>query len=75
MFWTKYVDLCNKNDESPNAVAAKCGVKSTGTVSGWKKGAMPRDKVLFAIAEYFAVPVEYFLEDEKKPAEKGELDD
>lgn len=71
MFWTKFSELCHSRGESPNAVAAKVGVKSTGTVSGWKKGAVPRDGVLSAIASYFDVPVSYFSEEEKKPAPRG----
>lgn len=73
MFWTKFSELCHSRGESPNAVAAKVGVKSTGTVSGWKKGALPRDGVLSAIASYFDVPVSYFSEEEKKPTENSEL--
>lgn len=73
MFWTKFSELCHSRGESPNAVAAKVGVKSTGTVSGWKKGAVPRDGVLSAIASYFDVPVSYFSEEEKRPAIEGEL--
>lgn len=71
MFWTKFSELCHSRGEAPNAVAAKVGVKSTGTVSGWKKGAMPRDGVLSAIAAYFDVPVLYFSEENEKPAPDG----
>lgn len=73
MFWTKYSELCHAKGEAPNYVAAKVGVKSTGTVSGWKKGAMPRDGVLFAIAEYFNVPVDYFSEKEMPAPDGNEL--
>ena len=73
MFWTKFVALCHSRGEAPNTVAANVGVKSSGTVSGWKKGAMPRDGVLTAIADYFDVPTSYFLENEKKPTVDGEL--
>lgn len=72
MFWTKFSELCHSRGEAPNAVAAKVGVKSTGTVSGWKKGAMPRDGVLSAIAAYFNVPVSCFSENEEKPAPIGD---
>lgn len=76
MFWTKFSELCHTRGEAPNAVAAKVGVKSTGTVSGWKKGAMPRDGVLAALAAYFDVPVSYFFENKKEPAplSENELD-
>lgn len=75
MFWTKFVALCHNRGEAPNTVAANVGVKSSGTVSGWKKGAMPRDGILVAIADYFDVPTSYFLENENKPTAAGELTD
>lgn len=49
-------------------MAAKCGVTSTGTVSGWKNGALPRQKFLDAIATYFNVSVDELLSDKKIPA-------
>ena len=66
MFWEHYVDLCNRTGEAPNTVAAKCGVKSTGTVTGWSNGAKPRPGVLKRIADYFGVTVDYLLENEEK---------
>ena len=70
MFWTRFINLCAKIGEAPNAVAAKCGVKSTGTVSGWKNGAMPRYSILLKLSEYFGVSYEYLIgeENENKPA-------
>ena len=59
MFWTRFMSLCTERNEAPNVVAAKCGVKSTGTVTGWKKGAMPRESILNRLADYFGVSVEY----------------
>lgn len=76
MFWKNFVDLCSKTGESPNAVAAIAGVKSSGTVTGWKKGAIPRDKVLFKIADHFGVDVSDLIGDgqkEKPPDGNGEL--
>lgn len=69
MFWENYISLCNKIGKAPNVVAAECGVKSTGTVTGWKNGAMPRDNILLALAKYFDVSVEWLKGEtnEKKP--------
>lgn len=69
MFWENYILLCNKIGKAPNVVAAECGVKSTGTVTGWKNGAMPRDNILLALAKYFDVSVEWLKGEtnEKKP--------
>lgn len=75
MFWTIFMRLCTEKKESPNSVASKCGVKSTGTVSGWKKGAMPRESILNQLADYFGVSVDYLLtgeETKKAPTETGE---
>ena len=76
MFWETYVGLCNKVGKSPNAVAAACGVKSSGTVTGWSNGATPRRPVLKRIADYFGVTVEYLSgeaeEQNKKPLINGD---
>lgn len=59
MFWTRFIELCNEVGQSPNAVAAACGVKSSGTVTGWSKGASPRAPVLHKLAQYFHVSADY----------------
>jgi len=75
MFWERYVDLCNQNGEAPNVVAAKCGVKSTGTVTGWSNGAKPRAGVLKRISDYFGVSISYLLgEEEKAPPKNGDAE-
>ena len=66
MFWDNFVRLCNQAGKYPNTVAAEVGVKSTGTVMGWKSGANPRQTVLLKLADYFGVTVEYLLTGEQK---------
>lgn len=62
MFWTNYEYLCRKIDKSPNYVASQIGVKSSGTVTAWKrKNALPRQSVLLKVAEYFNVTVDELL--------------
>lgn len=61
MFWTRFIELCNKAGKSPNAVAAACGVKSSGTVTGWRNGSVPRTTVLHKMADYFNVTADYLL--------------
>lgn len=68
MFWDNFVRLCNQAGKYPNAVAAEVGVKSSGTVTGWKNGANPRQTVLLKLAEYFGVTVDYLLTGEKEKA-------
>lgn len=68
MFWSRYVDLCDKIGKAPNVVAAEVGVKSSGTVTGWKNGAKPRDGVLQKLSVYFGVSVEYLTGEQKNTA-------
>ena len=78
MFWRRYANLCEAVGKAPNVVAAEVGVKSSGTVTGWKNGAIPRPSVLAKLAEYFGVSV-YELTGEKKekpiPEDGERLDD
>lgn len=78
MFWDVYTRLCAKDGKAPNVIAREvCGVKSTGTVTGWKNGATPRNNVLGQLSEYFGVSVDYLLtgeEQKEKPSTAGEID-
>lgn len=73
MFWENYSELCKQKNISPNKAAAEIGV-SSGSVTAWKNGRLPRSAVLVRIAEYFSVSVEDLLSKKEKPAETGELD-
>ena len=53
MFWTNFERLCRAIGEPPNTVAANCGASSSGTVTGWKKGATPRPKIVNNLIAYF----------------------
>lgn len=64
MFWSTYVELCNSVNKAPNKVAAELGITS-GTATKWKNGAVPQDRTIKKIADYFGVSVEYL---------KGETD-
>ena len=74
MFWKIFIDLCAKNDISPNAVAKKLSI-SSGAVTRWKNGATPNDVTLKKIANYFNVSVDYLLNDnsESKGSPPGEI--
>lgn len=60
MFWKTFIELCNKKGVAPNFVAKILGF-STGTVTWWKKGRLPRDTALLKLSEYFGVSVDYLL--------------
>ena len=72
MFWENFVELCSQNGTSPNAVAAQLG-KSSGSVTAWKNGTVPRETTLKKIADYFSVTVDRLIYDqkEKSPTPEG----
>lgn len=78
MFWNNFEALCAKKGVSYNAAAADVGVRSSGTVTGWKNGAKPRGPVLKRLADYFGVTVEELTgeapEQKEKPSTTGEID-
>lgn len=76
MFWNNFEALCAKKGVSYNAAAADVGVRSSGTVTGWKNGAKPRGPVLKRLADYFGVTVEELTgeEQKEKPSTAGEID-
>lgn len=77
MFWNNFEALCAEKGVSYNAAAADVGVKSSGTVTGWKNGAKPRGPVLKRLADYFDVTVEELTgenEQKEKPSTAGEID-
>ncbi len=57
MFWQQFTSLCAAVGKAPNVVAAEVGIKSSGTVTGWKNGAIPRASVLTKLSDYFDVSV------------------
>ena len=70
MFWENYLRLCNEVGKYPNTVAAEIGVKSSGTVTGWSKGSLPRQNILIKIADYFGVSVSDLLSGHQISAEE-----
>lgn len=77
MFKKIFIDLCNKNKESPSSVCKKVGI-APATFSCWTDDSVPRRATLQRIADYFGVTVNYLLgaEQEKKAytaAEKSNL--
>lgn len=79
MFWNNFEALCAKKGVSYNAAAADVGVRSSGTVTGWKNGAKPRGPVLKRLADYFGVTVEELTgeapeqKEKPTPSEESEL--
>lgn len=69
MFWSVFVDLCAKRGVSPNAVAKELTL-SSGSVTSWKGGAIPRPTTIKRIADYFGVSPDLFLEKTDDPGIK-----
>lgn len=53
-FYQWFVASCVCIDQSPSFVARKIGISST-TVSHWKEGAVPSEKTILKIADYFGI--------------------
>lgn len=60
MFKKKFIDLCNKSNQSPTYVCKKIGL-SNAAFSQWSDNSMPRQATLQKISDYFGVSVDYFL--------------
>lgn len=71
MFYHNYVDLCNKRNISPSAAAEDMGFHRSD-VTRWSKGSQPRQATLQKIADYFGVPVQELMGEEKTPIQKDE---
>ena len=67
MFYFRYVDLCNRINKSPSAVAEELGFKRS-SVTRWANNSAPRQATLQKIADYFGVTVEYLKGEETKNA-------
>lgn len=61
-FYDRYASLCAERGFSGQSreMFDIAGV-TTGTISGWKRGAEPRPAVLVRLAKYFGVSVDYLL--------------
>ena len=60
--YEKFEELLRKNDTTPYRVSKATGI-ATATLSDWKNGrSKPKVDKLKILADYFGVPIEYFLE-------------
>lgn len=69
--YKKFEELCNKKNITAYRVSNATGV-ATSTLSMWKQGKyVPKINKIQKIAEYFDVPISYFLviEQEEKKGE------
>lgn len=73
MFWDRFYNLCLDQKTKPNPVAKELNI-SSGAVTQWKQGVIPKGDILIKIAQYFNVSTDYLLglTDEKQPFVKDE---
>ena len=68
--YNKFLKLLEKHNLTAYRVAKDTGI-SPVVFSEWKKGkSKPKVDKLMVLADYFNIPVSYFLEDTKEPAQK-----
>ena len=60
IFFQRFYELCRRNGTSPNAIREELGA-SSGSITAWKQGALPRPAMVAKIADYFGVTVDYLL--------------
>lgn len=61
-FYDRYVELCSMHDLKPQCPEMiRVTEVSSGAISGWKKGSLPKGDVLCRLANYFNVTTDYLL--------------
>jgi transcriptional regulator with XRE-family HTH domain len=61
-FYERYEALCQEHGMKPqNPKMQEIVEASSGTISGWKKGVMPKTETVIRIAKYFEVTTDYLL--------------
>lgn len=60
MFYERLKVLCKKKGTSVTALSKKLGL-SSGNVTNWKNGRMPKTDIALKIANYLNVSVEYLM--------------
>lgn len=69
--WDKFKKLCDEKGVKPNNVAKIVGIAS-GTITNWKNGkCVPKIDKLRKVADYFNVPLYYFLNENELPTVDG----
>ena len=65
-FFERLSLLCKEANTSPNAVARQLSI-SSGSITAWKNGTMPRMETLQALADYFHVSADYLIGNVSEP--------
>lgn len=60
MFYERFLQICEQNNEKPTQVLKKIGA-SSGNLSNWKSGGAVKSDILLQLSKYFNVSVDYLL--------------
>jgi len=60
MFFERFEQLCYANNTTTTKVTKDLGY-STGSLSHWKKGGVPKGDIIVRLADYFGVTTDYLL--------------
>ncbi len=60
MFYQRLLGLCEKRNVRVTNVIAELGL-SSGNLSKWKSGAVPKADTIKALADYFNVSIDYLM--------------
>lgn len=73
MFWNVFYSLCEQKNLKPNNVAKAIGV-SSGVITKWKQGSIPKIDALIKLSDYFSVSIDILLgrENKSSPSELTE---
>lgn len=63
-FFERYTELCKSIGETPNSVGKQLGL-SSGSITAWKNGTVPRTAALTKISTFFDVSTDYLLGNEE----------
>lgn len=74
-FYLAFLSLCERDNINPTSAAKRAGI-SSGAPTAWKNGAVPKPAQREKLCALFGVTDKELLgyEQEKKPAQEGELD-
>jgi transcriptional regulator with XRE-family HTH domain len=60
VFFDNFYSACKQKNTTPNGVAKILGI-SSGSVTSWKNGTLPKSETLNKIAEHLEVSTDYLL--------------
>ncbi len=65
MFWENFINLCKKREKTPNGVAKELKI-SSGSITAWKNGRVPKWQTLEVLSSYFGTSVEELISNKEK---------